>query len=202
LDDGGFVLGSPDAPITIVEFADFLCSHCQRYEPVIEQVIEELVVTGQARVEFRMLSTQGAPSEELFRLAECIDTGGKANFWAAHRLFYDLIAEGVSANDIGLVAAESLRIPYKNLRACVDDLAANNTGQYLADSEVSRSSGVRGVPTVMVRYGVPEAPIEALPNTQPSFEDLLDIILDARTLLGCEGCDSEILGMPTIKRTV
>jgi protein-disulfide isomerase len=28
LEDGGFVLGDPAAPITIVEFADFLCSHC------------------------------------------------------------------------------------------------------------------------------------------------------------------------------
>jgi protein-disulfide isomerase len=27
--DGGFVVGAADAPITIVEFADYACPHCQ-----------------------------------------------------------------------------------------------------------------------------------------------------------------------------
>jgi protein-disulfide isomerase len=179
LADGGFVLGTPNAPITIVVFADFLCPHCQRYEPTIEQVIQEYVPLGMARVEFRMLPTQGEASNDLFRLAECIDDYDKTNFWMAQRLIYDLIAEGVSASDIGVEAALSLKISYKNLRACVDNLAEHNAGQYLADSEVSRSLGVSGAPTIMMRFGGPEAPIESSSNTQPSFEDLSDIILAA-----------------------
>src|SRR5215207_4842489 len=31
LSDGGFIIGDPDAPITIVEFADWACPHCQDY---------------------------------------------------------------------------------------------------------------------------------------------------------------------------
>src|SRR5688572_1885482 len=34
--DGAPVLGDPDAPITIVEFADFACPPCQRYQPTME----------------------------------------------------------------------------------------------------------------------------------------------------------------------
>ena len=38
-DDGAFVLGEADAPITIVEFADFLCPHCQTYHATMQKVI-------------------------------------------------------------------------------------------------------------------------------------------------------------------
>gem|GEM_PF-6126817 len=33
-EDGGFVVGKPEAPITIVEFVDYACPHCQTYRPV------------------------------------------------------------------------------------------------------------------------------------------------------------------------
>ena len=45
-DDGAPVLGDPNAPITIVEFADFMCPHCQEYTETIGRVIEEHVITG------------------------------------------------------------------------------------------------------------------------------------------------------------
>src|SRR4051794_33993937 len=32
-EDGAFVLGDPDAPITIIEFLDWGCPHCQAYKP-------------------------------------------------------------------------------------------------------------------------------------------------------------------------
>ena len=53
--DGGFVLGNPDAPVTIVAFEDFICPHCQAYEPTIDQFISKYVATGLARFEYRFL---------------------------------------------------------------------------------------------------------------------------------------------------
>ena len=53
-DDGGFVLGNPEAPVKIIEFSDFLCASCQNYEPVISSFIREFVVSGQAQFEYRI----------------------------------------------------------------------------------------------------------------------------------------------------
>ena len=44
--DGGFVLGSDSAPVTIVAFEDFLCGHCQRYKATVDQLIDEYVMKG------------------------------------------------------------------------------------------------------------------------------------------------------------
>jgi protein-disulfide isomerase len=54
LEDGGFVLGNPEAPITVIEFADFACPHCQEYSPAIHDLIDEFVATGKAKLEYRM----------------------------------------------------------------------------------------------------------------------------------------------------
>ena len=60
LADGGFVLGNPESRVTIVEFADYYCPHCQDYKPVADRFIQEFVMTGQAQYEFRVLPTAGA----------------------------------------------------------------------------------------------------------------------------------------------
>src|SRR5215211_8687667 len=58
-DDGAFIIGNPDAPITVIEFADFGCPHCLEYKPTIEQFIRDYVVTDKARFEFRVFPTAG-----------------------------------------------------------------------------------------------------------------------------------------------
>jgi protein-disulfide isomerase len=35
------VKGNPNAPVTLVEFADYECPHCKRVQPVLRQVLEE-----------------------------------------------------------------------------------------------------------------------------------------------------------------
>lgn len=73
-EDGGFVLGNPDAKVTIIEFADFGCPHCQEYKPTIDDFIKNYVQTGKAKFEFRIFPTAGgAMTEFAGRIADCID---------------------------------------------------------------------------------------------------------------------------------
>src|SRR5690349_20906460 len=51
LADGGFVVGNPNAPITIIEFADYACPHCQEYLPTMNKFTEDYVKTGKAKFE-------------------------------------------------------------------------------------------------------------------------------------------------------
>jgi protein-disulfide isomerase len=85
----GYVLGSAQAPVEIVEFADFECPACAQFATVTEpDVRERLVKTGQAR--YRLFDFQvtgghrNSPAASL--AAACADDQGK--FWEMHdRLF-------------------------------------------------------------------------------------------------------------------
>jgi protein-disulfide isomerase len=172
LDDGGYLLGDPSAPITIVEFADFLCGHCQTYKETMNRVIEEFVVTGEANFEFRMIPTSQGSSENLFRQAECIGASAQSNFWEAHDEFFDLAASGTRADTIGRQAADNLGVSYAEVLECSDGMQRNGTEQFNSDRIAGTEGSVRGTPTVFVRYGGVGGSMQALANTQPSFDIL------------------------------
>lgn len=48
------ILGSPDAPITIVEFGDYLCTFCHRFhEETKERLVANYVDTGKVQFLFK-----------------------------------------------------------------------------------------------------------------------------------------------------
>lgn len=52
--DGGFVMGNPDAPIKIVEFASMTCSHCAEFsEKGFPALRDKYVNTGKVSLELR-----------------------------------------------------------------------------------------------------------------------------------------------------
>ncbi|GJG85587.1 hypothetical protein tb265_07680 [Gemmatimonadetes bacterium T265] len=85
----GYTLGSPTAPVEILEFADFECPLCGQYASVTEpDVRRQLIDAGLAR--YRILDIQvtqahqNSPAASL--AAACADEQGK--FWPMHdRLF-------------------------------------------------------------------------------------------------------------------
>lgn len=149
-DDGAFVLGYPDAPLTIVEFSDFLCPHCQAYQETARQVIDTYVETGMARYEYRMMPVIGPQSEALARLAECVHRGAEADFWQAKALIFDLAQEAPPA-DVGPEMAARLGLDYAGLLECTDRLG--DSAQYITDRQLATSIGISGTPSMRVRYG-------------------------------------------------
>ena len=85
----GYVLGRADAPVEIVEYADFECPGCGQFATVTEpDVRTRLVNTGQARYrlyDFQVISAhRNSPAASL--AAACAADQGK--FWEMHdRLF-------------------------------------------------------------------------------------------------------------------
>jgi protein-disulfide isomerase len=145
--DGGFVLGDPNAPITIVEFSDFTCPHCQTYEATISRFIEEYVATGQAQFEFRMFPIVHPTYAPLTaQLAECSDLLIPGAFWVARDAIFEFSAAG-RYPDIITLLAERLGLQDKALQDCA--LRAN---QYTIDYRVGQEAGVQGTPATMVRY--------------------------------------------------
>lgn len=148
--DGAFTLGDPNAPVTIIEFADFACPHCQEYRPEIERFIQDYVATGRARFEFRMFPTAGG-QQTVFadKLAECAEALKPGGFWDAYNVLYEIGATGdYFSDDLGRNLAQRIGISsYSQLLACSEAAAQVNI-----DSAFGDANGVTGTPAVMVRY--------------------------------------------------
>lgn len=161
-EDGGFVVGEPDAPITIVEFSDFACPHCQSYRPVIEQVIRQYVATGQAKFELRILPTAGGQlTYYVGLLTECATHQRQGAFWESYETLYGLATTGQYDSDIAQRLADALDLDATKLQTCVQ-----TAKQTLKDMTLAQQVGVGGTPAVLVRYG----------DGEPEF-----ITLDGRT---------------------
>jgi protein-disulfide isomerase len=203
-EDGAFVLGDPDAPLTIVEFADFMCPHCQDYHPIVAEFIDQYVRTGQARFEYRLFPIVSPEfSEFTAQLAECVAEQDELMFWPAHDLLYDLATEGqIDLDQTPETLAEILELDLDELNACTE-----TADQFETDSEVGNAIGVSGTPSVLVRLedgtlawpffdgsigggGLQLEGLEALVTA----EDIMELVIVPEALLGSlvsgEPCDA------------
>lgn len=149
LPDGGFVLGNPDAPITIVEFGDYSCPPCQQYAAIIGQFVDNYVRTGKARYEYRIFPTHGGELTKFVgQVQNCLEEQRPGAYWEAKTILYELATVGNYDEEIGRVLTERLGLDYGQALEC----AGSNT-QIDTDVELGGRLGVQGTPAVLVRYG-------------------------------------------------
>lgn len=147
--DGAFVLGNPEAPITIVEFADFGCPHCQQYQPEISRFLENYVATGQSKFEYRIFPTAGGDTSVYTgKLLECADEQRVGAFWEGYKLMFQYATSGRYNTDVGRLFATDANLNYSQLLDCSGSATQVNT-----DIAFGQNNGVTGTPAVMVRYG-------------------------------------------------
>jgi protein-disulfide isomerase len=84
----GRILGDPNAPVTIVEYADFQCPVCKRAESAIISPLEkDYIQTGKVKLEFRMYAFIG---QESFNAAQAADAAGEqGKFWEYHDALFN-----------------------------------------------------------------------------------------------------------------
>ena len=68
---GEHVVGDPEAPVTIIEYASMTCPHCRRFHKEVYPVIKEKYIdTGKAKLYFREFPFDPS-SAAAFMLAQC-----------------------------------------------------------------------------------------------------------------------------------
>lgn len=80
----GIVRGNPDAPVEIIEFADFECPSCEFFNAMVEpEVMQRLVETGEVRFRFMDYPLPNhANSVAAHNAAHCANEQGR--FWEMH----------------------------------------------------------------------------------------------------------------------
>jgi protein-disulfide isomerase len=80
IEQHGAVLGRPDAPVTLVEYADLQCPYCAAWaRDVLPGVVSDYVRTGRVRIVFRGLAFLGPDSELALRTV--IAAGTQDKLW-------------------------------------------------------------------------------------------------------------------------
>lgn len=143
-------LGDVDAPVVMVEWADFLCPFCGVFARDTEpELIERYVDTGILRIEWRDLPFQG---EE----AELAAVGGQAAaeqdaFWAYHEALFaaDLRrSDGRMSRAFLLEVAAELDLDVDAFDAALDDPALAERVQ--GEAVLAQSLGITGTPAFIV----------------------------------------------------
>jgi protein-disulfide isomerase len=149
----GTVLGRPDAPARIVEFADLQCPYCRQYTAeALPSLVRDYVRTGKAQMEFVNLSFIGADSVQAGHAAAAAAAQNK--LWN----FVDLMYLNQGTENTGYVTSSYLRrllraIPGLNVAAA---LSASQTPA--ADSALTEASnlaardGINGTPSFLIGH--------------------------------------------------
>jgi protein-disulfide isomerase len=83
----GIALGSPDAPVTLVEYADLQCPFCAEWaRGTFPAVVDEYVRPGEVRIEFRGLAFIGPDSQTA--LQTVLAAGEQDRLWNVLHLLW------------------------------------------------------------------------------------------------------------------
>ncbi|WP_328895292.1 DsbA family protein [Streptomyces sp. NBC_00236] len=90
-------LGRADAPVVLIEYADFKCGYCAKFARDTEPaLVKKYVDNGTLRIEWRNFPIFGAESEAAARASWA--AGQQNRFWEFHRAAY---ADGVKEKGFG-----------------------------------------------------------------------------------------------------
>lgn len=169
-DDDPF-LGAADAPVTIVEFSDFLCSFCRRhYQQTLAPLLEEY--DGLVRYVYRDYPGVGGEYAVQSALAaECAND--QDQFWPYHNLLFDN-AESLASADLPNILigfAGQLSLDVDEFTACFNE--QRHMQDILLDRTDGDSNGVNGTPGFFING-------RFLSGAQPidTFRALIDRELD------------------------
>lgn len=138
-------IGPVDAPITIVEFADFNCGFCRVF---FLQTLHPLLEAYPDQIHFVYRDLPLVGGYEAALAAECADEQGA--FWEYHDV---LFTEGASAGRSSYIQyAEDIGLDSDVLTKCLDE--GHYAAEVAADAQFAIDLGATGVPLFFIN-GIP-----------------------------------------------
>jgi hypothetical protein len=178
----GLTLGKPDAPVTMVEFADLQCPFCADYAiTALPEIVQRYVRTGKVKLELRLIAIIGPDSGKARKAAAAAALQNR--LWNYSELFY----RNQGQENSGYVTDPFLR----SLASAVPGLDAKRVMSERTGSTVRRQLGrndalagarsVDSTPSFFAgRSGQSLAPLKPSSLSPSSFTGPLDQLLGAR----------------------
>ncbi|MGE0421122.1 MAG: DsbA family protein [Reyranellaceae bacterium] len=159
------ILGSADAPITIVEYASMTCSHCAAFHnEVLPQLKTKYIDTGKVRLIYRDFPLDRIAAQAA-QLAECVD---RDRYFGVVATIFQTQSNWAAGKEPLADLQKLLRLAglgEAQAKACLDD--QKGLEAVLAEQQGGVALGVDSTPTLFVngqRFGGA--------RTVPAFEEL------------------------------
>jgi protein-disulfide isomerase len=170
----GIAAGRPDAPVTILEFADFQCPHCAQFATMVEPVLRDsMIASGRVRFVFHEFPLGGAFhwSFVAARAGRCANEQGK--FWEWHDWVFGKQSDWSYENDQDAVIghfvdyAKQVGMDEGKFETCV------RSDRFRKEVTQSRQFGemmqIQGTPTLFING-------KRVPNTPEDYRELDPLI--------------------------
>jgi protein-disulfide isomerase len=147
----GVALGSPTAPVTLLEFADPQCPFCGSWErEALPEIVRRYVRPGKIRIVFEGMAFVGTDSETALRTA--LAAAQQNRFWNVLELLYENQGpENSGWVTDGLLRAIGAAVPGLDTERMLADRSSAAVDRALAQAgAVAQSAGVTGTPTFAV----------------------------------------------------
>jgi protein-disulfide isomerase len=147
----GLVLGSPDAPVTMVEYIDLQCPICQAFETqVMPNILRQYVRTNKVRVEVRVLGFIG-PDSHRGRLAMIAAADQNKAFNFAEILYLNQGAENSGWLDDSMIGQAAASIPGMQVQELLSARSSSAAKDKAKEFDTQGTTDkVGGTPTVFV----------------------------------------------------
>ncbi len=145
-EDDDPVFGPDDAPITIIEFSDFRCPFCKRFQ---DETFDALLASYPDQIRFIYRDFPVVGGFEAAMASECADEQG--GFWDYHDLLFSGDLPDLSRETF-LAYAERIELDLDDFGACLDD--DRYASEVEADAVYAAGLGVTGTPTFFIN-GIP-----------------------------------------------
>jgi len=149
--DGAPYRGNPNAPVTLLEYGEFLCPYCARHAAQTGPLLyEAYIVTGKVKHVFRqyLLHPQAQKAAEA---SLCAARQSVAAFWEMHDLLFARMQEWSSAPEATerfVQYAAALGLDTKAFAACLE--SGEMAAQVRSDTEQGLAMGVQGIPAFFI----------------------------------------------------
>ena len=150
----GVVYGDPDAPLTIMEFADYQCNHCAIFALSVKPLLDaDYIETGQAKLVFHDFPIGNFPHSFLAaRAARC--AGEQDRYFDYHdEVFRTQVEWDGMESPVGHFRdlADGLGLDGRAFRQCLD--SDKYADVVTANRSLGERLGVSGTPSVFVHDG-------------------------------------------------
>jgi len=154
-----WILGSPTAPVTMLEYGDFECPHCAMARPVLEGLVAENA--EMLRLVYRHFPVTTVHPHALMAAEAAEAAGAQGRFWEMHNMMF----------------AHQSQLAYETLRACAVAIGLDvarfdlemeehvHLPQVRLDFRRGVRDGVNGTPTIFInrlRYDGPRDHVSML----------------------------------------